>query len=223
MSDEPPIPLLPQSVYKWKPDDWQPPGHNPLTWRPPEKALRKFARRQAEEERPVFLPLSRWAQANWFCLCVGLLEDQWLLSELSTEEADTAIFGMSCDVGYASEWRAERKPSDLVTRFVAACVALYESDRAFHPDGHSKWMLWDNLGLTRQADPPGKGPLQDLLLGAMLRVLALEDPESKRAALHGLGHLKDERARPAIQALIDSTTDEELRQYALDAYHFRVL
>lgn len=153
---------------------------------------------------------------------MALLENAWLLSEeLSIDQADEAIFLISCQVGFSSNWRDGSFPNDLVVRFVNACVALYESNRAFHPDGSAKFMLWDNLRRS-YTDQPAEGYLQDLLLDAMLRVLALDDREAKMAALHGLGHHKDERSRPAIRALIDSTTDHELQSYAVDAHDFRV-
>jgi hypothetical protein len=192
-----------------------------LTWQPPERALRKLAHRQAVEQ--IFCPVPKWARPNWFRLTVALLENErLLLEELTSEEADEAIFHISCQVGFSSDWKLDGFPNGLLVRFVNACAALYESNQVFHPDGSAKFMLWDNLRLSYE-DEPATGHLQDLLLEAMLRVLALDDREAKMAALHGLGHHKDERARPAIRALIDSTTDDELRKYALDAYDFRVL
>lgn len=171
----------------------------------------------------VRCPDPRWARSNWFCLIIALLENErLLLEELTAKETDEAIFSISCYVGFNSVWSKGTFPNDLLVRFVNACVALYESNQVFDPTGSAKFMLWDNLRLSYR-DEPATGHLQDLMLEAMLRVLALEDREAKMAALHGLGHHQDERARPAIRALIDSSTDDELRKYALDAYDFRVL
>ncbi|HEY7955960.1 MAG TPA: hypothetical protein VII38_11740 [Polyangia bacterium] len=66
--------------------------------------------------------------------------------------------------------------------------------------------------------PPLASARFDHALSGLGRVLAVENLLCRRAALHGLGHLREHApttcARAAVDALLDAVTDRELRPLA---------
>jgi hypothetical protein len=113
-------------------------------------------------------------------------------------------------------------PWDARAELIDATVALYRDLFAIDPLDTSSHMFWDGIaydyGLTRNPETNAEDRrVQDAMFDALLQILGLDSLPCKRAALHGLGHLRHRETEKAIKDFLarNPSLSEKDRAYAL--------
>ncbi len=206
--------------------DFVPEWHKPREWQPPNSVVLRFAKLVARDDLFCGPGIERPGAENWLRLATLVLQSDEVLAAFDDEGRDNLIFCLSFRAGSYSG----RYEFGLLADFIETATGLYRLGiLATLPD--SRFMLFDlitpmTFRTSWSEGKPVESPyllaLQELLLVNMLSVLSLNDRNAHKAALHGLGHLAHDGARPAIEKFIEQTEDDELREYARAAWAFKI-
>jgi hypothetical protein len=150
---------------------------------------------------------------------IRLFRSPHLLGQFDLESSEMILWNIQSWLGFdciIDDDRLDRELQIEVLRSTETLFRRWYSEQAEYTG--SCYMFWDNL--------VGRAPighdLGDTFLQVLLAQLDLESKWCQLSALHGLGHLRDARCRPAIDALIARSSDPEVIGYAEDARGFNV-
>lgn len=121
-------------------------------------------------------------------------------------------------------------PLTTRTLCIDSMVDLFQKLFAVDPLDTAAFMWWDSLCYdwhcgNRHRDRGGDDmQLQDVIYTALSKILFIESEICQRAALHGLGHLHHPETGVLVDRYLQAhpALNEELRDYAIAAAHFKV-
>jgi hypothetical protein len=161
-------------------------------------------------------------------------EPEFLLSRFTKPQLDEgfwAIQGPNLDCSVSQIIADSDQPISIREESIVSMADLYKRLFAKEPLDSSVQMWWDSLCYdwhsgNRNRERGGEDlELQDMLLGALTNVLAIDSWICQGAALHGLGHLHHPHTIELIERYIGEhpSLTEEQKAYALAASRFEVL